>query len=107
MMRSTATSRAKRHAQRAALETGEETFVWPCAIHGERATSDSQCGWCIECRAMAIEARTAERDRAAAQLREKHLKRPPRRNPRTPPVSPWKPREVEMDPWERILRVDA
>ncbi|MGF6265039.1 hypothetical protein OKW49_005967 [Paraburkholderia youngii] len=55
-MRSTPASKDKRHAQLEALEAGAETFVWPCAIHGEQAQSDSRHGWCIACRALAVEA---------------------------------------------------
>lgn len=44
MMRFTPASKDKRQAQFAALESGTETFVWPCAIHGEQAVSDSRQG---------------------------------------------------------------
>ncbi|MBN3791870.1 hypothetical protein [Burkholderia sp. Ac-20353] len=78
-MRFTPAAKEKRQAQREALESGAETFVWPCAIHGEQAESDSRHGGCIGCRQMTVEARQAKRDKAAAALAEKHKVRPPKR----------------------------
>lgn len=59
-MNSTKAARNKRHAQTAARAAGQTQFAFPCAIHGPEALSDTQHGWCIECRAMAQVTREAK-----------------------------------------------
>lgn len=69
-MLATRASRDKRKAQADAVAAGQATFVYPCAIHGERAVSDSAYGWCIECRSMAAAHSKAKAERKAARLGE-------------------------------------
>ncbi|BCZ78509.1 hypothetical protein PTKU64_21840 [Paraburkholderia terrae] len=59
-MKSTRAAKAKRLAQLTALEAGLETFAFHCAIHGPEALSDTAHGWCIECRQMTIDQRSAK-----------------------------------------------
>lgn len=67
-MLATRSAAGKHRAQAKARAAGLETFPFPCAMHGPEALSNTQHGWCIECRAHSVETRQKKLVHKAARL---------------------------------------